>query len=102
MIESQINYILKCIEEMDKKKAQSIQVLAEIQDTYNYKVQQDLKKMVWGAGGCKSWYINEKGENFTIWPGFTWQYWLKMRTPKFDNFKFKPVSKVTEDYLSVN
>jgi cation diffusion facilitator CzcD-associated flavoprotein CzcO len=101
MIESQINYTVKCLEEMDRQQAQSIQVRPEILEDYNQQIQQSLKKMVWGAGGCKSWYINDKGENFTIWPGFTWQYWLKMRTPKFENFEFKPVSSSSKTDTSV-
>ena len=23
--------------------------------------------------------VNEKGENLTLWPGFTWKYWLDTR-----------------------
>ena len=88
MIESQINYVMQCLDEMDKRGARSLEVKPESVDAYNAKVQQELKKMVWSAGGCKSWYINDKGENFTIWPGFTWQYWLKTRKVDFDQMQF--------------
>ncbi len=36
---------------------------------------------VWDSG-CKSWYLNAEGKNFTLWPGSTLEYlW---RTRKFD------------------
>ncbi len=88
MIESQINYVMQCLEEMDKRKSPSITVKPESSDAYNVRVQEELKKMVWSAGGCKSWYINDKGENFTIWPGLTWQYWLKTRKVDFKQMLF--------------
>ncbi len=88
MIESQINYVMQCLEEMDKRKTSSITVKPASVDAYNERIQKELQKMVWSAGGCKSWYINDKGENFTIWPGFTWKYWLKTRKPDFKQMQF--------------
>ena len=36
---------------------------------------------VWDSG-CKSWYLNAEGQNFTLWPGSTLEYlW---RTRRFD------------------
>jgi len=88
MIESQINYVMQCLEEMDRRQSATIAVKPESVDAYNAKIQDELKKMVWSAGGCKSWYLNEKGENFTIWPGFTWKYWLKTRKVDFKQMQF--------------
>jgi cation diffusion facilitator CzcD-associated flavoprotein CzcO len=86
MIEAQINYVVKCLDEMDKKGAKTIEVTADAANNFNDDIQQQLQKMVWSKGGCKSWYLNEKGENNTLWPGFTWKYWLKTRTPEFKHF----------------
>jgi hypothetical protein len=33
---------------------------------------------VW-ASGCQSWYLDDKGRNSTIWPGFTFEFWLGTR-----------------------
>ena len=89
MIESQINYVMQCLDEMDRRQAASMLVKDSAVESYNARIQASLKKMVWSAGGCKSWYINDKGENFTIWPGFTWKYWLKTRKPDFRKMQFK-------------
>jgi len=47
------------------------------QDDYA-RMQHKMKGTVW-ASGCKSWYQNAKGEIDTLWPGYTWEYWLKTR-----------------------
>ncbi|MEC7119046.1 MAG: NAD(P)/FAD-dependent oxidoreductase [Pseudomonadota bacterium] len=88
MIESQIHYVMQCLAEMDKRKAQAIQVKPDAVDRYNQKIQSELKKTVWSQGGCKSWYFNDEGVNITLWPSFTWKYWLKMRSPVFSKFEF--------------
>lgn len=92
MIESQIKYAIQCLDEMDRHGAVAIEVKPAAQDAYNDKIQEELKRMVWSEGGCQSWYLDSEGKNTTIWPGFTWRYWMKMRTPNFRNFSFKKVS----------
>ncbi|MEO6699360.1 MAG: 4-hydroxyacetophenone monooxygenase, partial [Paraperlucidibaca sp.] len=91
MIEQQIRYVMNCLEEMDERGAATISVKPEEQDAYNDRIQEELKKMVWSEGGCKSWYLDEDGKNFTIWPGFTWKYWMRMRKPNFRHFQFSKV-----------
>jgi cation diffusion facilitator CzcD-associated flavoprotein CzcO len=86
MIEAQINYVIKCLAELDRRKASTIEVTESAAHDFNDDIQQQLKKMVWSKGGCQSWYLNEKGENNTLWPGFTWKYWLKTRSPEFRHF----------------
>ncbi|MCZ7417709.1 MULTISPECIES: hypothetical protein [unclassified Streptomyces] len=39
-----------------------------------------------GTGGCTSWYLDAQGVNRTIWPGFTWRYWLRTRRFRTDEF----------------
>lgn len=90
MSEAQISYILKCLDEMDRRHAGSIEVTEAASREFNEDIQKQLKKMVWNAGGCSSWYLNEKGENNTLWPGFTWKYWLRTRHPDFSHFVLAP------------
>jgi hypothetical protein len=37
-----------------------------------------LQGTVWSTG-CRSWYQQADGKNFTIWPWSTWRYWLHTR-----------------------
>jgi hypothetical protein len=40
-----------------------------------------MKGTVWSAG-CKSWYLDKAGNNYTMWPGFTFSY--RRMTRRFD------------------
>ena len=52
----------------------ALEVRPEVQVAYNDGIQQRLQGTVWNSGGCVSWYLDAKGRNTTIWPGFTWPY----------------------------
>ena len=78
MIESQVNYILQLIQMVNKTQVQAIAVKPEIQEQFNQAVQNKLKGTVWQSG-CVSWYQQDGGKNFSLWPTYTWKYWLKTR-----------------------
>lgn len=82
MIESQINYILDCLRMMDRRNVQSIEIRAEVEEKYNNEMQRRMKGTVWTAGGCVSWYLDARGHNTTLWPGFTFEF--RYRTRYFD------------------
>jgi hypothetical protein len=48
-------------------------------------MQQKMKSTVWSSG-CKSWYQNAQGEIDTLWPGYTWEYWLQTRRFKASDY----------------
>lgn len=51
------------------------------EDVMNRQWQQFQKRMAgssWSSG-CSSWYLNPDGTNSTMWPGFSFEYVLKMR-----------------------
>ncbi|MCB8767572.1 flavin-containing monooxygenase [Acinetobacter soli] len=79
MIESQVDYILQLIRKVDLSQCSAIEVKQEQQDRFNQKIQQQLQGTVWQAGGCVSWYQTQEGKNFSLWPTYTWQYWLQTR-----------------------
>jgi hypothetical protein len=56
---------------LDTKESAQAQVQSDIQ--------RKLAGGVWTLGGCTSWYLDSRGVNRTIWPGFTWRYWLRTR-----------------------
>ena len=74
MIESQLNYLMECVEYMWQRGADVFEVREELQDAFNARIQKRLQGTVWNTGGCASWYLDENGRNTTIWPGFTWPY----------------------------
>jgi cation diffusion facilitator CzcD-associated flavoprotein CzcO len=81
MIESQIAYILDCLARVGREGAGTVEVREEAQAAFNDDVQRRMGHTVWSTG-CASWYLDADGRNFTLWPGFTWQY--RRRTRRFD------------------
>jgi cation diffusion facilitator CzcD-associated flavoprotein CzcO len=79
MIESQSRYVVDAIKLADSRDAAALDVRPGVQDRFQQDIQDKLVKGVWTQGGCKSWYLDAKGVNRTIWPGFTWRYWLETR-----------------------
>ncbi len=79
MIESQSRYVVDAIKLADSRGAAALDVRPGVQEKFQRDIQRKLVKGVWTQGGCKSWYLDAKGVNRTIWPGFTWRYWLETR-----------------------
>jgi cation diffusion facilitator CzcD-associated flavoprotein CzcO len=79
MIESQVQHVLSCLRLLSEEKAEVIEVRPGAQRRSNDRVQRRLRKAVWNEGGCKSWYLDDKGVNRTLWPGFTFEYWARVR-----------------------
>ncbi|MBJ8343591.1 NAD(P)/FAD-dependent oxidoreductase [Antrihabitans sp. YC2-6] len=74
MIESQINYLSKALETIEKQGLRTIEVKKSEQDAYNADLQERLSKSVWMNGGCASWYLDKHGNNTTLWPSFTFEF----------------------------
>jgi cation diffusion facilitator CzcD-associated flavoprotein CzcO len=79
MIEAQARYVLDAIKLVESRGARALRVRREAQERFQADIQQKLADGVWTTGGCTSWYLDAKGVNRTIWPGFTWKYWLATR-----------------------
>jgi cation diffusion facilitator CzcD-associated flavoprotein CzcO len=80
MIEAQIRHIADAMRLVRTAGGQSIEVRAGAQERFNAEIQRKLADGVWTQGGCTSWYLDSQGVNRTIWPGFTWRYWLRTRS----------------------
>jgi hypothetical protein len=77
MIEAQVGYVLRCIEELEKRGAKCADVRPTAQAAYNERLRPRLQRSVWSSG-CRSWYLDDRGHNSTLWPGFTFEFWLRM------------------------
>jgi hypothetical protein len=81
MVESQVAYILDALHAMTRQRLATIAVRPAAQDAYNAVLQRRMRGTIW-ATGCGSWYQDAHGRNTALWPGFTWEFWL--RTRRFD------------------
>lgn len=78
MLEAQFKYILSCLKLMRDRKASLLDVKESSDHAFDTEVQEGLKSTVWHTG-CKSWYLDEQGRNYTLWYGTTLAYRKLMR-----------------------
>jgi cation diffusion facilitator CzcD-associated flavoprotein CzcO len=78
MLESQIHYILQCLDLIKTRKLRYLEVRAEPQYAFNRKIQRKMEHTVWQKG-CDSWYKTADGRNTNNWPGFTFMYRRRTR-----------------------
>lgn len=81
MIESGAKYVLDAIETIRDRRLHSVEPKESAQRAYNDDLQRRMKGTVWSSG-CKSWYLDKQGHNYTLWPGFTFAY--RRITRRFD------------------
>ena len=86
MIEAQVEYILQLMQLVDRSQSDAIMVKDQAQDAFNQQVQHMFEKTVWQSG-CVSWYQQEGGKNFALWPTYTWKYWLKTKKPNVADYR---------------
>ena len=82
MIESQVAYIRDALKTMRKGGYDVVEVDQAETDRYNDALQQRMKRTVWSAGGCDSWYLDSHGKNTTLWPYSTLEF--RRRLASFD------------------
>jgi cation diffusion facilitator CzcD-associated flavoprotein CzcO len=78
MIECQVDYIVRALTAIRGKQNGVLRLRPNVQQDEYTQIQQKMKGTVWSSG-CKSWYQNADGHIDTLWPGYTWEYWLKTR-----------------------
>lgn len=82
MIEAQVRYLVQA---MALAGDRVLEVRPEALDGFMAEVDQQHVDQVW-LSGCRSWYLNDDGQNFTIWPGSTLSYLWRTRRPDPDDF----------------
>ncbi len=87
MAEAQVNYIMACLRALQARRARAVEVLPRAQSRFDRWVQRRMRRTVW-ASGCKSWYLDARGVNVTLWPSFTVSYWLRTRRMKAADYRF--------------
>jgi cyclohexanone monooxygenase len=82
MIESQLSYVLDALRSMDEQRLATVEPRRHAQERWNRDLQRRLRRTVWNAGGCSSWYLDAHGRNVTLWPRTTFTF--RRLTRRFD------------------
>ncbi|MBB1022142.1 NAD(P)/FAD-dependent oxidoreductase [Dietzia sp. E1] len=81
MIESQLNYLVDALRTMRDRDLQAVEVRAAVQEAYNRELREQTGETVW-VTGCRSWYLDDKGNAPAVWPDFTLTF--RRQTREFD------------------
>ena len=86
MIESQVAYILSALQQMRAGGITAVEPKVAAQTAWNTDLQRRMKRTVWSTGGCSSWYLDEHGNNTTLWPRSTFAFRNLLRTFDLDKY----------------
>jgi hypothetical protein len=87
MVERQVNYVLRCLRKIRKKKFQLMEITPQAMQQFDEDTQGRLGESVW-AGDCSSWYKTSDGRQPNNWWGSATAYWWRTRRPNFAHFHF--------------
>ena len=90
MIEANVRYIVDGIRQILAGGLSSVQPRQSVVAAYNAGVQRKLARSVWNAGGCRSWYLDARGHNTTLWPDFTFRFRRQTRRFDLDDYETVP------------
>ncbi len=82
VIESQVQYVLDSLKTMRQQGLATVEPKPEVQEAFNADMKAQLDGSVWQTGGCSSWYLDDYGNNTTLWPDFTFRF--RKLTKEFD------------------
>jgi cation diffusion facilitator CzcD-associated flavoprotein CzcO len=80
MIEAQLRYVTRCLSQL--RDGGRLTVNPQAQRDFNTRLQRKMRRTVWTAGGCRSWYLDSDGVNRALWSGSSAGYWLRTRRPR--------------------
>jgi cation diffusion facilitator CzcD-associated flavoprotein CzcO len=86
MIESQIDHLVAAVDRLREPEVAALDVRPERLTSFVDEVDARHEGLVW-ASGCHSWYLDDRGRNFTLWPGSTVGY--RRRAAAFDAHDYR-------------
>jgi cation diffusion facilitator CzcD-associated flavoprotein CzcO len=89
MLEAQAGYLARLFQHARNHDAGRIEVKPEAEATWNRYIQNGLADTVWTAD-CRSWYKDEAGRIFSLWPYSTRRFERDLRRAPLDEFAYFP------------
>ena len=78
MLEAQIGHILRRLQRLRRSGARTLEIDPAAAARFNVRLDRLMARTVW-LSGCRSWYLDAAGRNTTLWPGFSFGFWLRNR-----------------------
>ena len=71
IIEAQVEYLRDAVRSMRRSGWSTLEPEPDAFRAWNRSLQGRMGRTVWTTGGCSSWYLDEHGNNPTLWPRST-------------------------------
>jgi cation diffusion facilitator CzcD-associated flavoprotein CzcO len=78
MMESQYDHILAAVRRLSDPEVAYVDVTEQALERFIGEVNRRNDGLVWSSG-CRSWYLDDDGYNFALWPGWTFEYRRRVR-----------------------
>ncbi|GAB2934878.1 NAD(P)/FAD-dependent oxidoreductase [Rhodococcus aerolatus] len=98
MLESQARYVADALRTMASRRLGEVEVRDDAERGWNASMQKGLRRTVWNAGGCASWYFDKTGRNSAMWPTFTWRF--RRATRRFDVESYRTAARRTREEVA--
>lgn len=98
--ETQVNYIIECLDHMLESGAVALEPTADAHDAFQDRVQGQMPRMIWTHPKANSYYRNSKGRVIGSWPFRLLDYWSETRAPKVEDFAFRLADTRTQTAAS--
>lgn len=94
IIEAQVDYILGALDHFEANKVGFFEASRTAEDAYMDRLHDRSQGTVWLAGGCKSWYVDDRSGRLTlIWPDYAHSF-------RDENGTFHPEGYVLQPALT--
>jgi 4-hydroxyacetophenone monooxygenase len=87
--ETQINYIIECLDLLVAQNAAAMEPTQEAFVAFNEQIDRDLTGLVWTHPKARSYYRNKQGRVFMSNPYRLVDYWKMTRSPVVEHYVFK-------------
>jgi cation diffusion facilitator CzcD-associated flavoprotein CzcO len=87
MIEAQVGYIGQALRSLGARGCASMNLRQDAHAHFNRQLRRGARGTAW-TSGCKSWYLDSRGKNLTLWPYSPTLYWLRTRRFSPDDYFF--------------
>lgn len=88
-IECQVAWTISAIKDMMLKGASSLILKRKVENEFMKYVDDVFGDTVWGNDTCGSWYLDEKGQNTTLWPNHQIEFWNRCRHYDSEMFEYQ-------------
>ena len=87
MIESQVEHILRLHQLRLARRAVTVEATERAQRAYLQRVDRQFAASAWN-GGCRSWYLDDQGQNIALWTGTCLAYRRLLRRLNSEDYCF--------------